>query len=234
MTRPSNALLRALTPSSFEALEAHLQPMELRAGQVIAHVGDRVTRLVFPTGGLVSLLARSSSGSLIETAMVGDEGVVGLAEVLGSGEAAVDMTVQVDGAALWCSAVAGRSLFSSERGLQEGLWKVLEFQLAEARQSTLCAALHPADSRLARWLLESSERTSGSRSMKLTQEFLAAMLSVQRTTVSGIASQMQSAGLVSYTRGNINLVDLDGLEARACECRAVTRAHRQRLGLTGV
>ena len=205
--RPKNALLQRLSPPGFEALAPCLKAITLKAEDVVAHQGEPVDHLVFPTGALVSMIATNSQGSVIETAMVGDEGIVGLAEVMGSGIATVEMVTQVPGSALICAAAKGRALFASEPVLQDELWRTIEFQLAEARQSTLCAALHPADRRFARWLLESSDRTGGTTVLPLTQQFMAAMLSVQRTTVSLIASEMQAAGLISYARGNVKILE---------------------------
>ena len=104
-------------------------------------------------------------------------------------------------------------------------------QLTESRQSGMCQALHGVEPRMARWLLDSLERCGGRNPLPLTQEFMAAMLGVQRTTVTAFATQLQKAGLISYQRGRVEVVDAAGLESRACECRRTMAEQRRRLGL---
>jgi CRP-like cAMP-binding protein len=139
--------------------------------------------------------------------------------------------VQVDGRALKIPAADFRNLVLADESLARSAWTLIEMQLGESRQSGMCFALHSVDQRLARWLLESSERIGGQAQLPLTQEFLAAMLGVQRTTVTAFASQLQKAGLIKYARGKVDILDVRALEARACECRRATAEQRRRLRL---
>lgn len=231
MDRSENIFLRRLDLPEFRVLSEHLHPVKLDQGQSVGHAGARIEWVHFPSTAVISLIALGGDGSAVEASMVGNEGANALAEVLGSGEAAVEMTVQIGGDALRCSAGAIRSVFLSSSKLQSCVWPLMEFQLAEARRSALCIASHPANQRLARWLLESSDRTGGLERLPLTQTFLAAMLCVQRTTVSRVAGELQAAGLITYRRGVVDLLDRPGLEFAACECRTFTREQRDRLGL---
>ena len=128
-------------------------------------------------------------------------------------------------------AAACRDLARSDPAFAARAWTLVEQQLTESRLSGMCQALHPVERRLARWLLESMERSGGRNPMPLTQEFIASMLGVQRTTVNSFAIQLQKAGLITYMRGKVEVLDAAGLERRACTCRPAARAERRRLHL---
>ena len=229
--RPANAFLTNLTPSSFALLEERLVPVVLRHGEVLAEPGDRVEWVYFSLSALLSVLTVAENGDAVETAMMGNEGAQGLLHALGSGRAAATSIVQVEGRGLKIAASDLRDLVLRHEDLARAAWTLVELQLGECRQSGMCFALHSVDQRLARWLLESSERIGGQTQLPLTQEFLAAMLGVQDTTVTAFTSQLQKAGLIAYAQGKVDILDADGLEARACECRAALREQRRRLGL---
>lgn len=231
MEYSDNRFLRSLRAAELDALAPHLSEVRLEPAGVIAHAGDQIAWVYFPVTSLISLIAMGSDGRAVESAMVANEGAAGLVEVLGSGEAVVEMAVQVGGQAWRCSAGAARQIFRAGGVGSDAIWPMIEFQIAEARRSSLCIAAHSSKARLARWLLESSDRTGCVEVLPLTQPFLAAMLCVQRTTISAIAGEMQREGLIRYRRGKISLLDRDGLERAACECRAFTKEQRERLGL---
>jgi CRP-like cAMP-binding protein len=228
--RPNNAFLRSLTTVGFEAVAVHLQPVELRLSQEVSRPDEKVEWIYFPLNCLLSMITTTSSGEQVETAMVGNEGALGVVEACGSGVAAMLAVVQVDGRALRAPAAAFRRAVLEDEDLWNASWRLIELQLNESRQSGMCQALHSVEPRLARWLLESAERSGGRNPLPMTQEFLSAMLGVQRTTVTSFAAQLQKAGLITYTRGKLDITDAAALEKRACECRTITRRHRQRLG----
>jgi CRP-like cAMP-binding protein len=230
--RPTNAFLRALRPESYDQLAAELAPVELRLGDVLYRPGDRVDWIVFPLNSMVSVLASTHRGEQVETAVVGNEGALGLVEALGAGTSFMSSVVQVDGRALRIAAGAFRRLVAADEDLNQLCWRLVELHVSESRQSGLCQALHPVDPRMARWLLECAERCGGRDVLPVTQEFLASMLGVQRTTVTAFAAQQQKAGLIRYARGKIEILDTAAMEARACECREATREQRARLGFT--
>ena len=161
--------------------------------------------------------------------MTGSEGALGLAEACASGRAGVDGVVRIDGRACRAPADLCRKVFSSDPDAISLAWKLNEFQLFETRQSCLCQTLHPVEARCSRWLLETQKLSGGRDPLPLTQEFLATLLGVQRTTVSAIASQLQNAGLIAYSRGRLRILDERGLEKRACECLQVIQAQRSRV-----
>ena len=164
--------------------------------------------------------------------MAGYEGAAGLVEACGSGVANTYTVVQVDGPAWRVRAEDCRAMATEGGALTRTLITLMEFQLTESRQSALCRSFHRAEKRLARWLLESRDRSRAKTTLPVTQEFLAAMLGVRRTTVTAFASELQQRGLIRYSRGKIELTDIDGLEQVACECRQVLVDERARLGVT--
>ena len=161
-----------------------------------------------------------------------DAGACGLVEACGSGVSRVEAVVQVDGRAWRAPAAACRVLAASDAGFAEQAWRFAELQQSEARQSALCQGMHQVEARFCRWLLESRERAAGRNPLPLTQEFVAAMLGVQRTTVSQFASQLQKERLITYSRGQLKLVDIPAIARRACECHDVVHDERHRLGLS--
>ena len=229
--RPYNAFLRSLGPDAFQAVSPHLNRVEMKHGEVLYRPDDRVELVYFPAGALLSILTTTDQGDSVETSAVGNEGALGVLEACGSGRTAMTSFVQIDGVAMRMSAVTFRGLVTGNEKFAEAAWRLVEQQITESRQSGMCQALHGVEPRLARWLCESTERSGGRNPMPLTQEFIAAMLGVQRTTVTTFAAQLQKAGLISYQRGRVEIVDLAGLEHRACECRAALSDHRARLGL---
>jgi len=229
--RPSNAFLRSLGSGAYNALAPHLGRVEMKLGAVLHRPGDRVEHVYFPESCLLSVLTNTAEGQSVETAMCGSEGALGLFEACGSGVAAGASLVQVDGPALRAPAAVIRSLVRSDEAFADRAWALIEFQMADARQSGMCRAVHSVEPRFARWLVESWERSAGRNPMPLTHEFIAAMLGVRRTTVTAFAVQLQKRGLIQYQRGRVEIVDTEGLEARACECRAAVRDHRLRLRL---
>jgi len=162
--------------------------------------------------------------------MVGNEGAAGLLESCGSQKSRVDCLVQVDGRAWRAPAAACRALAASDADFNNCVLRFAELQLVEARRSAYCQAVHPAPRRLARWLTESIDRTGGKNPLPMTQEFLAAMLGVQRTSVSLYASQLQRQEIIRYRRGSVEITDPGRLEETACECRDYTVHQRSALG----
>jgi CRP-like cAMP-binding protein len=225
-----NAFLSGLPPASLATLADHLTPIDLTLGAVIYRIEAPVEWVYFPENSLLSMLSASTDGESVETSMVGIEGAAGLLEACGSGVSSVECIVQVNGRAHRAPAAAFRKLESSDPDLSRLAWRMNELQLAESRQSGLCQAMHVVEQRFARWVLETDERCGGRELLPITQEFLAAMLGVQRTTVTAFAMQLQKAGMIRYARGKLEIVDREALEARACECHRACQSQRTRLG----
>ena len=229
--RPNNAFLRSLPASAYALLSAGFKASDLSLGDHIQHTGVAVESVYFPESCIVSLISAADDGRTVATTMVGSEGAIGLIEACAGGFAEGDGVVQMDGRACRVPAELCRKLFCSDSDAIACAWKLAKFQLFEARQSCLCKALHSVEARCSRWLLETHDRSYGREVLPVTQELLATVLGVQRTTVSALASQLQEAKLIAYSRGRLRIKDEAGLEKRACECHKTLRS--QRLGIFG-
>ncbi|CAN5119144.1 Crp/Fnr family transcriptional regulator [soil metagenome] len=228
--RPDNAFLNSLPADSYEKLAVNLKSVDLALGARVSLQGGPVDWVYFPETCLLSMISASDAGESVETSMVGAEGAAGVLEAGGSGRSSVECVVQVDGRAWRTPAAHCRKLMASDAGFAAAAWNAVELQMAESRQSALCQAMHPVEARFARWLLESVDRSAGRNPLPLTQEFLAAMLGVQRTTVSAFAARLQREGLMTYSRGKLAVDDEAGMERKSCDCRRAVVAQRRRLG----
>jgi CRP-like cAMP-binding protein len=232
LNRPENAFLKSLSDSAFALLTGHLTPYELLLTTHVQDTAVATNWVYFPVTSLLSTIVLGHGGESVEASMVGAEGAAGLTEACGSRISAVECIVQVGGSAWRAPSSALRALVSSSPNFAENAWRAAELQLAEARQSGLCHALHPIEKRLARWLLESMERSGNRNPLPMTQEFLSDMLGVQRTTVTGLALKMQDLGVIRYSRGQLTIVDPMRLEGLACGCRRAMQDQRTRLGFS--
>lgn len=222
----SNRLLLSLEPADFDVLSREMRPMTFKSGTVLYEPDDRVEWIYFPEQGLISLLSVMLSGAAVETAVVGREGGVGFLEAAGAGVTFSRALVQVDLLALRVSAAAYIAAFDASSSLRKTVSSHVELLLAESRQTLACQNRHSHPQRLSWWLLECQDRAGVGPTFPLKQDFLAAMLGVQRSTVSQVSSALKADGLIDYTRGEITILDRAGLERRACECFATTAHFR--------
>lgn len=229
----SNHLLRSLEPGDYDVLRREMRPMTFKAGHVLYEPEDPVDWIYFPEQGLISLLSVMLSGTAVETAVVGNEGGVGFLEVAGAGVTFSRALVQIDLLAMRVSAAAYNAAFDASPSLRQRVTSHVELLLAEARQTLACQSHHSHEQRLAWWLLECQDRTGGGATMTLKQDFLAAMLGVQRSTVSQVASAMKADGVIDYNRGEIVILDRPRLERRSCECYATARHYRRLIETRG-
>ncbi len=229
--RPGNLFLQALTPLSYQALNEHLAPTDFALSACLQHDEAPVDWVYFPESGLLSLISAVETGESLETAMVGFDGAAGLVEACGSQISHTSCVVQMSGRGWRAPAGAVRSLLLSDASFGVEVRRIGEFQLLEARQAAICQALHTVEQRLARRLLEGLDRSIGNGPLPLTQESLATLLSVQRTTVTAYAILLQQSGVISYRRGQVEVLDRPALEAKACACRTVVQKYRNTLGL---
>jgi CRP-like cAMP-binding protein len=221
-----NALLRSLSPDDYHELQRHLKPVGFKSGHVLYEPEDHVEWVYFPESGLVSLISVMLSGDQVESAVVGREGGVGFLEAGGAGIIFSRAIVQIDLVAQRAPALAYIQALDGSATLRRTIASHVELTIAEGRQTIACIAHHPAESRLAWWLLECQDRTGQDR-LALTQEFLSAMLGVQRSTVSQVAAILKADGLINYSRGVIRILDRAGLQAKSCECYATNRRFRE-------
>jgi CRP-like cAMP-binding protein len=227
-----NRLLKQLSAADFSALEPSLKKFQLIQGTVLHGPGETIDHVYFPTAGMVSLLAVMKTGEQIETGIVGREGVVG-ASVGSFGPISFGQsTVQIPGAAWQLKSDIFLKLFNKSESFRQATNAFYSVVVMQAQQSAACHALHTVEARLCRWLLQSRDVIE-SDAIHLTQEFLSHMLGVQRTAVSLSAMALQKKGLVEYSRGNIKILDRDGLKKGACECYEVIREQLDRAS-TGI
>lgn len=225
-----NLFLAALPPSDLTLLRPALQAVELRQGEVLSDPGQRVSDVVFIEAGMVSSLASMQDGSAIEVATLGRESVIGVLSAIGEHRASVRMIVQIVGHGWKVRAGEFRAAVDKSRSLRDLVLLSSELAMVQMQQTAACNALHSAEARLCRWILQVRDRIDG-EIIGLTQDFLAQMLAVRRPTVTLIAQKLQAAGLIRYRRGRITITDREGIEKLACECVGELRSKtRQILG----
>jgi CRP-like cAMP-binding protein len=212
-----NKLLAALPRSQFNLLVPHLTTATLAQGTVVFEPGDEVDQVYFPHNGMFSLLAVMRDGKAIETATVGREGVIGAMAGLRLYTSLVRVVVQLPLAASKIAASQFRKVVAASEAVRDLSIHFNEVLLTQARITAACNALHPVEARFCRWLLQSADRAA-SDTITLTQELLAEMLGVRRTSVTEVAGKMQHEGVITYSRGVIKILDRDGLERLSCEC----------------
>jgi CRP-like cAMP-binding protein len=218
-----NRLLTSLRPSERASLEPYLEQVSLPQGQILQEQGDDIEQIYFPHLGMISLVAvMNDGGKIIETATVGREGAVGAMAGFGPRHAFRRAIVQVAGTAAKIPTARFRDAVKGSEALRDILVRYNEVLLAQVQQSAACNAFHEAEQRLARWLLQTRDRID-TDTIPLTQEFLAQMLGVRRTTVTLIAHALQERGLLRYRRGRIEIVNRQGLENVSCECYETVR-----------
>jgi len=215
---PTNHLLAALPRGDYERIVPSLDIIPLKLKQTLHKAGEPVRHVYFPGGGFVSMLTVLADGTMVEVATIGREGVAGLPAALNSDPAAGETFVQGAAATCWRMPTAA---FRREVDRREALYElVIRYQHAlfgVVMQSTACNAIHSVEQRLARWLLMAQDRMEAN-SFPLTQEFLAMMLGASRPMVTVVAGTLQKAGLITYHRGHLTIVNREKLEAAACEC----------------
>jgi CRP-like cAMP-binding protein len=224
-----NRLLRALSPATVHALLLTLQPVALRFRETLITGGEPIDALYFPLDAVVSVISTLADGTTLEVGTIGNEGLVGLPRFLQAHSMPFTAFVQVPGAAL---RMAGEGF---DQAVAEGgsefvgvLARYTQAWCTQLGQHAVCNRLHSVGARCARWLLQTHDRV-GRDELPLTQEFLASMLGVRRTSVTDVARQLQHQGLIRYQRGLIHILDRPGLEAASCECYHVITRETDRL-----
>ena len=212
-----NTILATLPPVEFDFLVARMDPVSLPNGTIVAHAGDAVRRCYFPCTGMVSLLSVTENGKAIEVGYTGHEGMIGLSAVLGKNEMPYQALVQAGSDGFLVDASVVSELFDRHGAFHDALLRYTHVVLRQISQTAVCNHFHTIQARLCRWLTVMSER-SNNRHLTLTQEFVAHMLGVQRTSIGMIANAMQAEGLIKYSRGRVELLDFERLRSSACEC----------------
>lgn len=227
-TRPRNRLLDALPEALYAALAPHLQSVTLDVREMVALPGQSYEYVYFPEDCIISVVNVMRDGSTVETGTIGNEGLAGLPTLMDSVSSETRVFGQVPGAAQRAPASVVADFVERERELRRLVNRYAQAFLTQVAQGAACNRLHGIEQRCARWLLMTHDRVTGDE-FPLKQQFLAEMLGVRRAGVSVAASALQEAALIRYSRGIVQVLDRDGLEAASCECYGVIRQQFDRL-----
>jgi CRP-like cAMP-binding protein len=223
-----NRLLASLPRSEYRRLHPHLERVSLPLREILYEANGPIPHVFFPLNGVVSLVIVMDGGFSLEVGTIGNEGMVGTPVFLGSDSSPTRAISQVPGEALRMET----KVFEDEMKLGGRLYRLVQrytqAMINQISQSTVCNHRHSVEKRMCRWLLMSHDRV-GIDEFLLTQEFLAQMLGVRRPTVTAVAGILQKAGLISYHRGRLTVLDRKGLEAASCECYEVVAKELDRL-----
>jgi cAMP-binding proteins - catabolite gene activator and regulatory subunit of cAMP-dependent protein kinases len=223
-----NHLLAALPEAEYGRLLPHLDLIELPLGEAIYESGDKLQYAYFPTDCIISLLYVMASGESAEIAVVGNEGVLGIALFMGGDTMPNRAVVQSAGLGYRLRSTLIQQEFGRNGPLLHLLLRYTQALITQMAQTAVCNRHHNVDQQLCRWLLLSLDRLPGNQ-LTMTQELIANMLGVRREGVTEAAGKLHRAGLIDYSRGHIIVLDRPGLEARVCECYQVVKTEFDRL-----
>lgn len=223
-----NQLLACLPSAEWERWKPQLELVDLPLGKVLYESGEQLTHVHFPASGIVSLLYVLDSGASAEIAVVGNEGVVGIAIFMGGGSTPNRAVVQSAGTAFRLPAAAVKTEFERTGPVMHLMLRYTQALITQMSQTAVCNRHHSLDQQLCRWLLLSLDRLPGNQ-LVMTQELISNMLGVRREGVTEAALKLQSAGLIRYVRGRITVLDRPKLELRTCECYQVVKHEYERL-----
>ena len=228
-TRPKdNHLLVALPDTEWQRWSPRLEKVALPLGLVLYESGRPLSHVYFPTTAIISLLYVMENGSSAEIAVVGNEGVVGISLFMGGGTTPSRAVVQSAGEGYRLQAATVKAEFNESAPVMHLLLRYTQALITQMAQTAVCNRHHSLDQQLCRWLLLSMDRLKGNE-LVMTQELIANMLGVRREGVTDAALKLQRAGLISYKRGHITILDRPGLETRTCECYSVVKKEYDRL-----
>lgn len=221
--------LRRGAPAEAAWLDSALVPVTLEVGELIAQAAGAFTHVHFPVTAVFSTISRMRDGAAVEVGTIGNEGMAGVAALLGVETSVNETLAQIPGISLRLPADRFVEELAARPVLRRLLHRYAEAYLTQVAQTAACNRVHGIEARCARWLLMTHDRVGEAARFLLTQEYLAIMLGVRRSSVSVAASALRDAGLIRYSRGAIRVLDRDGLEHAACECYGVVRRHFERL-----
>jgi len=223
-----NHLLAALPQADYQRWAPHLESVELRAGQALYDAGSTATYVYFPSTAVISLVSMTLDGASVELAVVGAEGMAGVAVWMGSSTMFGQAVVQSAGHAYRLRAPTLRGELQPSGAVLALLLQYTQALMAHVAQTALCNRFHTIDQQLSKRLLLALDRSSAD-DLSMTQEGVANLLGVRREGVTAAALKLQHAGVIRYQRGHIVVLDRDRLEKCACECYACAKKEHQRL-----
>lgn len=218
----ANKLLAALPNSQLQQLLVCLETVTLTFGQVLYRPGDSINHVYFPIDSLVSLLTLVEGHQALEVGLVGHEGMLGVPLALGVKASPIRALVQGTGLALRMSAADFLSGFQNSESFQREVYRYTYELMVQMTQTAACNRFHHVEARLARWLLMTRDRVLSNK-FHLTQDLLSDMLGVRRAGVTKAAGALRQRKLISYIRGDINILDQTGLESAACQCYQIVK-----------
>ncbi|WP_420992444.1 Crp/Fnr family transcriptional regulator [Cupriavidus sp. 30B13] len=224
----ANHLLAVLPEADWLRIAPHLVLVELPLGHVVYESGDQLGSVYFPTSAIVSLLYVMEDGSSAEIAIVGNEGIVGIALFMGGETTPSRAIVQSAGHGYKLNAKLLKQEFARGGPVQRLLLRYTQALITQMAQTAVCNRHHSIEQQLCRWLLLSIDRLP-TNELTMTQELISNMLGVRRSGVTEAALKLQNAGLIRYSHGHISVLDRPGLEKHACECYAVVKKEFDRL-----
>src|SRR4051812_9118889 len=228
LSNSANHFLSTLPNRELQVLQPYLRPVDLKHADVLHHAGDVIERMYFPTDGVISFVVGLSDGRFVEAGMFGRNSMVSAAAALDGPIALNQAVVQAGGSGLVVDTAIMQRMARESEAVRVSLAAHQQMMTAHCQQVAACNALHDLEARLSRWLLQTGDLLR-SDTLPLTQEFMSQMLGVTRSSVTLVARRLQQAGLISYHRGNVRLIDRDGLLDTACECYGAINAHIHRL-----
>lgn len=227
MPHRKNFLLNRLSSDVLDRISSGLVVVPLVQGEVLAETHARIEKVYFPHTGVISCVVETIGGGAIETGMIGNDGVFGASQALDDKVSLNHVVMQVPGDVSVISSDLLREAADAIPAFRGMLVKYDQFFLAQVQQTAACNALHTVQARACKWLLRMHDLAGPD--LPLTQEFLAQMMGVRRTSVTEVAGELQKAGMITYSRGRIRLLDLDMINQRACECEGDVRSHYRRI-----
>lgn len=224
---PSNHLLTALSAGDHERLSLRLEPVTLSLGQVLYEPNQAIESVYFPTTAVISQLNVMQVGRGVETASIGNEGMIGVPLILGTDRIPMRLAVQIPGSALRISAKEIQSELSDNRSLHFLLLRYVQTLMSQIAQNLACTHLHSSQERCCYLLLLTQDRV-GESVLWLTQDLLSRMVGVRRDRIGGMIGTLERAGLIEHQRGRLTILNRPGLEAAACDCYSILRSQFDR------
>jgi CRP-like cAMP-binding protein len=221
-TRFRNSLLKTLDAQVVGRLGLH--PVKFELGHEIEFPGKPIEYLYFVEEGMASQTVTLTDGSQVEVGMFGYESVIGVSALMGTKRSLNRVYTQIEGNGYSCTLKMASAEFARGEVFQSLALRYVQAQLVQVMQSAACNAKHDAEQRLARWLLLCADRAH-SNTFRMSHEYMADMLGSTRPTVSAVAAVLRQDNLINYTRGEIRITNVRGLEAKACECYQVIKSH---------
>jgi CRP-like cAMP-binding protein len=222
LTPIANRILSNLPREEFVRLLPHMEHVQIEREEILYNAGDDVQYAYFPNSGMISLLSTTEAGSTIEVAMIGDEGVVGIPVILRMNKIPYDAMIQISIDAIKIRGNVLREEFDRGGEFQDRMLRYIHTLVAQISQSAVCNRFHTVEKRLCRWLLVAHDRVK-SETLDLTQEIIAHMLGTPRTGVTMAAVALQRAGVITYSRGRITILNRPRMESMTCECYQIVK-----------